>query len=382
MRKIIFISLYKYPDVDAGAFRNQNLAICFEKNGFESKFFGICNKKNDAEKYISIYSNRNAFTSLFSNVFLSRRIISNLKRIVGKEDLVCITNFFSKRIILKILNLSKIIGFKVIFSIVERYNKPKRSKILSIVLNRNYRNCESFYKNATIYNRPIISISKYIFNFFSNKGLTCFYVPFIIFPQIDRETLFCSKKNDNAIKIIYAGNPGNKDLLLNIFEGLKELPFDKQQQFVFNFYGFSKPERLNFDFESIKAKIFFHPYLDKHDIEDAYLNSDFSILIRNQDSISSIAGFPTKIAESLYYGIPPIVNFTGDLSLYLIDNVNCVEVKGSDKNSIKNAFERILEMNEEDFQNLRKKTLFSFNTTLNASEYMLNFKKIIEFVGD
>ena len=70
-------------------------------------------------------------------------------------------------------------------------------------------------------------------------------------------------------------------------------------------------------------------------------SSDFTVLLRLRTKANEI-GFPTKIVEAFGCGVPPVVNDTSDIGLYVRDGVNGILVRGTQTALLAEAIERAI----------------------------------------
>ena len=136
---------------------------------------------------------------------------------------------------------------------------------------------------------------------------------------------------------IYAGRPFRDDMKKNdvgsmkdrvdlIFKVFSELKLEGYN-FILHIYGFSSVEFLNCvpearkNVETISESIIFHGHASNVEVLRTLKNCSFSILFRDNKR-DTIAGFPTKVAESIAAGIPVIVSDVGDTSNYITEGVN------------------------------------------------------------
>jgi hypothetical protein len=93
--------------------------------------------------------------------------------------------------------------------------------------------------------------------------------------------------------------------------------------------------------------------MDNKYLKSELMNSDFTLLLRENNE-SNNAGFPTKVAESISLGVPPLLNFTSDIKDYLYDKINCIEIPDiHNLEEIVTIVIRILKMNDTELNNLR-----------------------------
>ena len=92
------------------------------------------------------------------------------------------------------------------------------------------------------------------------------------------------------------------------------------------------------------AAIVFKGYCSSEVVQKAIEEASFSILIRNKTR-SNMAGFPTKLAESIVLGTPVITTDVGDVSRYLTDGKECIIVNPEDLDYSINKIAAILSDN-------------------------------------
>jgi glycosyltransferase involved in cell wall biosynthesis len=115
-----------------------------------------------------------------------------------------------------------------------------------------------------------------------------------------------------------------------------------------------------------------------HELVPQYLaDADFSVLLRRPER-HAMAGFPTKVVESLAAGTPLIVNHTSDLSEYIRDGEEGIVVDGHSAEGLAAAFERAARLGQSDRARMRaaaqRRALASFDYT----QYV---DAIREFIG-
>ena len=361
--KVIFLSTFKFPDNDAGSLRYSFLSKLFAKNGYTPYFIG------KGKTSINTYTNgrygfytslKSKSNNLFSRAFdtlysFERKIVKEVKRISEPNDIIVIACFFSKTTNTKIIKFATKNNIKVLFAVEEKYSKTEFRKHDFISLS-GFKKCESFYKNIQYYKRPIIAISSYIGEFARRAN-----VPHIVIPFIYDEDLIISindRKQSNLVKFFYAGAPGKKDLLLEMIEGFALLPPDCKRHIEFDIFGITSkyastwlPNDL---FNKTRDFIKFNGIVSREQIKKEIANADFSVLLRNSDEEFAKAGFPTKISESLFYGVPVITNISSDLGQYLKNGFNSIIVKGYDKKAFCESIKLALNMSRCDLMNLKK----------------------------
>ncbi len=156
----------------------------------------------------------------------------------------------------------------------------------------------------------------------------------------------CFNTNNAPIKLVYAGSAGkSKDLLKNLILAMERIN-KNNIRFTVDIYGVneilvkkqlgSKKSVLKRTQEYVKI----HGRVSQKYINSIYCEKDYSVILRPARR-SSNAGFPTKLAESMAAGTPVICNDTGDIGIYVKEDINGFFVKDTKIKSIYNCLERL-----------------------------------------
>ena len=239
---------------------------------------------------------------------------------------------------------------------------------------------EKFYDK----NCCMIAISSYLQNIFNNRGMKCIRVPFLFesAKKIDAEKKEELTSNNKKIKFIYAGHPSKKDLINEIVNGIALLSDDYLNKIEFNLIGMSRNQLLDNGIsietlDKIKKVLIVHGKINHSEVEKVYKTSDYSLLVRDEEKVFSQAGFPTKIAESLFYCTVPITNLTSDLNLYLKDEQNSIIINGRNSSDVKLAIERAVNKYDKIFV-LRENASDTLEKELSVESYKFKLKSIIK----
>jgi glycosyltransferase involved in cell wall biosynthesis len=180
----------------------------------------------------------------------------------------------------------------------------------------------------------VICISSFLSNYYQNAGLKTILIPPL---NANNEDEIDKREAPLIPTFIYAGRPfrddmkkndvgsmkDRVDLIFKVFSDLKLEGYD----FILHIYGFSSVEFLKCvpdaksNIETIAEKTKFHGHASNADVLSTLKDCSFSILFRDSKR-DTIAGFPTKVAESITAGIPVIVSDVGDAKNYITEGVN------------------------------------------------------------
>ena len=141
----------------------------------------------------------------------------------------------------------------------------------------------------------------------------------------------------NGITLIYAGNPARKDCVHTVINAVNALA-NEGESIRFLILGTTREAYLQQNSQNLKSQILhenivFLGRVSQDLIPAYYKKADFMVLLR-EPTRKSMAGFPTKFAESITAGVPVITNATSDLPKYVINGKTGFLVDGYDYDSI------------------------------------------------
>lgn len=227
----------------------------------------------------------------------------------------------------------------------------------------------------------LIAVSDYICKKIKNKHQS------IVLPPIRKYISNDYSINDNNWNsFMYAGfpfpldgrqiNPGcykdRLDVAIEIFSRLEQ----KNINFQFDIYGITKDEYLRAipsqdQIVSDSKCIRFHGRIEKTQCDREIVNHSFMVLLRDENR-TSLAGFSTKIVDSISLGTPVILNPIGDVKKYLIDGYNSLFISNISKDIAVSEFEKIVTMPKSEIEVLKE------NCIKDKTFYYLKYKRTLE----
>lgn len=184
-------------------------------------------------------------------------------------------------------------------------------------------------KNAYYGNRSdgIIAISSWLEKYYKKRVKNT-----IVIPPLAIEKKVSGEERTAITQIVYAGIPFRKGAVMKNPSAMKdrldivcELLLHAKRDgcsFAFHVYGFSK-EDIVFSVPSLADiinklgnNIIFHGMTPMEEVQQAVCDADYTILIREKNRMT-MAGFPTKVSESISCGTPVITTDTSDIKEYL-----------------------------------------------------------------
>ena len=377
--KVLIISRNKYPNGDAGAIRDVSFAKIYKQLGYSVIMCGFGNTEKDNLEDDIFYNNINIPRgNFFEKMFLSYKYKKNVKDIFNniwndkKLSIIHIVDIPSSS--MKYLERKAIQNnITLIHDSVEWYSPSeyKFGLLAPAVIFKNYLNKHVINKNY-----HVISISKYLDDFYSSKSILSQRIPVIM----DVKNLSpINNINKKCINIGYAGAPGKKDSLDLIIKGfihtlvntneLKLHIIGTTYEQIISSIDFTNEEKVK-----IKDNVIFYGRISRESVVNILNEMNYTILIRNPNERFAKAGFPTKVVESMSLGVPVICNYSSDLNLYLKDMENAIIVDEYSIDSISKTINRTRAISYDEWK------LISYNARTLALKYFdyRNYVSIID----
>ncbi len=378
--KVVICSLLKFPEGDAGAIRQKKIAMMLKDIGHKvcvvglGKYTGKKILQYEGIPYLSLrifgekkWSKIRSY--LFYWIHLKKFLVAENPDIIIMDDMGLFCTIFLK----KFCATRNII---LIHDSVEWYSSEqfKYGKFSIRYLRKDILNRFLIDKHFRI-----IAISRYLYDYYSSKGIKCAYIPIVI-----TEKDLCEEKHtsENKIAYTYAGQPGKKDFLDVIIHAFSLLSDKELEKIRINIVGCSEEQVLNSGIdkgylEKLKNSIIFYGRVPHEQVIEILKKTDFTIMMRQSDQRYAKAGFPTKVVESLANSTPVICNISSDLGRFLKDGYNSLIVDNYDVDILKNVLRRSMQLTYED------RRIYCINARKTAEEkflynyYLDSIKKII-----
>lgn len=347
MKIIYYIGGFELPDKNAAAQRVVPNAKALRDLGYKVIFIDI-----DRECHKSILKTKTeclGFTR-FSVTYTNKRLVSDedFRTVVRKypKPYAVIAYNYPAIALEKIRKFCQKRGIRIISDCTEWYGPQGED-----LLHKAIKGIDSYLRMNVIQPKldGIIVISKYLNDFYKDK-LPTVHIP----PLVDKsdKKWNVERTPHDGIVITYAGSPlRGKDKINRIVEALYRIEntdayvseatelIDKnsKNKVTFKVIGITKQQFLDMypeDERYLSDNIVFLGRIPHVDVIKETANADFSMFYRNVNRIT-MAGFPTKLSESISCGTPVITNPTSNISDYLADGVNGLLVKASIETTLK-----------------------------------------------
>lgn len=379
--KVLICSYFKFPKGDAGAIRCEKFAYMLKDLGYDVLVVGL----GDACNFETLDFNDIKYTSLrlsgsgFSTKVKSRLgFWKNLKMVMAdyNPDIV-IMGDMRPYVTVKLKSYCKKNSIKLLHDSVEWYS-PEQFKfgVFSLdCINKNILNRYLIDKSVRV-----VSISSYLHNHFSKKGIKSVNIPIVLAPSD-----LCEEKNcGEVVQFMYAGQPGKKDNLHMFLEAFYLLPEEFKGKFKLHIIGCTKEQIIasgipSEHVEKLGDSLEIYGRVPHNKVLEIFKVIDFTLLMRSPVQRYAKAGFPTKMPESLSRSTPMIANLTSDIGLYLKDGYNALIVSEYTVKSMSEALVRALSLSQDERKTMRENAYKTASTQLQYTEFLESLKEILNY---
>jgi len=350
---IVFIGDMSYPEGMASTKRVRNIIESLKK--FNPIINVIVIRQQNVENSNGTYKNHKYYIVAPNKTILQAILIFPIIIFKLIFQIFKLKQYDCKNIIYKYESPSifdtipvifaKIIGYKIIYDIVEDVNFAysstnnliHRIKITIAIL---LTNMMHLWTDAILYISNNLGIKFQKFNVKYLKKL--YYQPISIDFKIFEKEI---KVNRNEIVLFYGGSFGSKDCVENLIYAFNNVA-EKKYNVKLKLSGKGDKYQENFIFNIIKKskhqeRIHFLGYLD----DDKYLyelkSSDILCMIRSNSGYSN-AGFPFKLGEYLATGKPVIATKVSDIPLLFTDKKEIYLIEANSVDLLESNIEFII----------------------------------------
>ena len=392
---ILYLGSFDAFNKNAAGKRVLEMAKLISSLGFDVVLLGLSKSNNfeSIEKNKSIIEGISIYS--FSNHIVKNRLnynafFSDFKYFYNhnlKEQVCAIFLYGSPTISLfnlKVINFARKRNIKVISDVVDWLSPSSGGLAFKV-----FKHFDTWFLKSIITPKSdgIIAISEWLMNYYRKKGIKNILLipPLSESSNIDFQCL-------PIPNILYAGTPFrvgqkniNKKLMKDrIDKSISLLRKVKEKGCVFKYhvYGFNKNDLLislpylTKDVNYLDDSIVFHGKVTMETIHNDMSFMDYSLLIRDNNRVSN-AGFPSKVSESISFGVPVITTKTSDISKYLRENESVFFLLDNPKENI-DILEKALKISPIERAKMRTKCLI--NNPFDGSLFKDHLNQFIELI--
>lgn len=385
---ILYIGAFRLPNLDAAAPRVLNNAKAMREVGHVVKFISWGGKYRDEDfcedgkyrvcgfEYVisgDLPIGGSVWGRLKTKLTRGQKSIKILQN-MEKPDLIILynaDNAFSK----KMLSYCSVHKIKLVNDITEWYANNE------LHFTDRYSNFVNMTKTQHKIQNKIV-ISHFLDRYYQESN------NIIVPPLCDKsENKWHTAVDDERVKpfegitLIYAGTPAKKDSIHSVINVVNQLAKDGEK-IRFIILGITRESYLKGYSEWIRdhdlhENVIFLGRVSQDSIPAYYKKADFMVFFREPNR-KSMAGFPTKFAESVTAGIPVITNSTSDLPMYIVDGQTGFMIDGySFEDIMKIMKEKVLMLDRDAIERMKASTS-ALSSLFDYRHYINDFREFVE----
>ena len=324
---ILLVSDNRYPDADAGAVREKELASMLLQRGHTLFRAGRFTQKDAIIEGVTCFSVPDNGKKRRGNIRNLLQFNRNIIRLVKENhrkfnfDAFLITGC-KPRVVKALKHFAKKKQIILVYNSVEYYS-PNQFRLGRF--SRHFMNNRCIADKVIDSSFGVISISSFLDQMFCARGIRSVRIPFVL----SCKTVECKIAENERLEITYVGRPARrKDYLKEFVDALTELSKDELDRIHLTIVGVDR-QQLKDVFrisqgviDSLGKSLDAMGLLPRQEAMEILSRADFAVLYRSKQEVYAQAGFPTKFCESMMSGVPMITNLTSDLGMYLKDGEN------------------------------------------------------------
>ncbi len=381
MYKVAYVAGFDFENSPAAYNRFLSLYTILDKNFEVTKILTTFPLEkeydNTTEKWKIRYVKNKSIQNLFISFKLCYYIIKNANRF----DTFIVYGGYAFYMLPFIL-LKPFFSYKVVYDSVEIY-LPKG--FVKTIFSPSTWNHLLGYNFLIRFFDGAICISSYIQNKHEKQGLKTVVVPPVFLNEnakFERE-IKDNTVSDTKFKILFYGFPGKKDSLNNL---IKVFLSDESlsNSFEVTIIGLNKEQYKAYCNENgifeFPEGIILRGKLGLEELYEELMKTDFTFLQRPY-TITTKAGFPSKLVESLFFKVPSILNLTSDMEKYEVDRCSIV-CKDDSVESLADSLTVIKNMENKELAILKDNCFTIYEKYFSTQANLTKIKKYIEDVNN
>lgn len=362
-KQIVIITGDEYPNESAGAVRTHSFAKIFSALGYVPHVIGMGGATSfqwseyDHVSYCSLrYTSKKLLSRLLGRLLFGYNLKNVLKHCAASDIAGIMWVSGGKNALRYVKRFSRRYSIPLYYDCVEWYSP---SEFLLGKFSPEYRENNRINTRLIDQNFRVFSISSYLDEHFKSRQISTVRIPVILDVQHIpfRETRNDAVSNPGKIRMIYAGSPGRKDRLREMVKAIGMLSPENREKIEFHIVGITLDGYEKIYGERPQSEllrsVFFDGRQSRSTVLQMVADSDFAFLLRPANERYAMAGFPTKVAESLSLGTPMLCNLSSDLSIYLENGVNSVLIEDCTVEACSHALNYILALRRDQIDQMR-----------------------------
>ena len=367
MTTVAYIGNFGFPDKNASGKRVLGNCKVLQKLGYRVICIGPGSEGKASFDGIDLYSIDRG--NEVQRVLKNR--LSEVIKIIETDNVSIIIIYgalFTEKENFKLINWCHARSIRVVYDQVDWLDLNWHNPLRGII---RYRNQHLMDRKVIPACDGVICISNYLSEYHRNKGMTTVVIPPLSLEVSKPEQL--NRDQNDAIQLVYAGTTSDinrptsqwKDRIDLMLKKLADVSDDKSlKPFQIDIFGMTMDQYIGMFpnkekeagrqvLKQLGERVCFHGLVPNSEAMEEIRKADFTVLIRDKKR-STMAGFPTKVTESISCGTPVLCNDTSDIKTYVVP-----ELTGLVMDDVAEMFRKAFSMNEK--QIVRMKNACSDN---------------------
>ena len=386
MKRVFVVCNSNFPRGGAIANYIQYLILCIQECGFETILVSDVNPEfivpqTKRIKYrcfdiepVVVSKNRFVKHIQYRSGFSRDRIAVLKRNKITSEDVVIVLGQ-SRIFYTRLLSLRNSIRFKIIGGLLEMFDRSNYSGD-----DRAYSEYQYVLEEIFPQFDALMPISTYIESYYKAKGMKTICLPIMA----DSQEFSVKKKSFDKWHFIIPANGKMKDALADMLGAFSELECDEVGKLELHLCGVKEEVVRDIlgkeQFEKLKSSMIIHKWMKYEQLIDLYQEMHFLVLAR-EISQMTLANFPSKVPETMCFGIVPIVSEVGDYTkFYLQDGVNSFFIHGSEIEECKTVIRKALQLTQEEYLAVSKEALYCAKNRFDYRKWTNTVREMLENV--
>lgn len=306
--KVLYIGGFQLPDKNAAAQRVVNIAKAIRDLNFEVYFLNAV--KDKVKSHWTSYFNFECFEYSKHNQIKYLTSINVIKKIIKEKHIdVVIAYNYPSIALSRLVHYCNMCQIQIYGDVTEWYVATGN------IFFRLIKSFDSNYRMKVIHPKMdgLIVISEYLYKYYKNKVYTTKIPPTV---DITDTKWYCQKKNNDVCTFVYAGQPNaQKERLDLIVEAIERVSNNLSLKLKVVGITKSQFEKL-YKTRYCGENVLFYGRMSHIDTLDIIKKADWTIIVRDNNLVT-MAGFPTKVVESISCKTPVLANNFSNIQDYL-----------------------------------------------------------------
>lgn len=354
VKRVLFVSMHRFPFGDAASNRLWALAKSIVLGGYEVYVVGngVLEKDQvvkdnkwhgcDGLWFTSVRASRDTwFSRVIRRLFSVFYFYSAFKEVLD-DDVACVITTHAG-ISLPLVFFCKFVWRKPL--VVDCTEWQESSQFKRGVFSLGYLSVAYKFNFLCPMADAVVCITKLLSSRFDRLGVRNVVIP----PQVSVEDFSKHERSSDGecVELFYAGSVAGKDDLKTVLDGLLLLSDAELSRIRFTIAGpsefevFSLIKSVETSCARLQGCLRILGRVPREKVLQELRTKHFTVLMRPV-SRYSMAGFPSKIPESLAAGVPVMGNVTSDLGDYLCDGSNALLVGDASSFALSQALRRAI----------------------------------------